>query len=154
MNIWKVFLKLTDGEEKELELFDAKSFFGGYLRIKRSYFNALSKTIAMTKKYFTQKAIEKVIGPDNEDWTLNPWMLIIVKDNEKKKPFWFFIKREKDLSGLLIAIGPKPFAQYNTKNLQEGKRETKKLINYLIAYLNKFNCIIMLPNYLHLTKKA
>ncbi len=148
MDIWKVFLKFSDGEAKELELFDAKVFFGGYLKIKRSYFNALFKTIKITKKYFTQKAIEKVIGPNKDNWTLNPWMLIIVKDNEKRKPFWFFIKREKDLSGILVAIGPKPFAEFNNKNLSEAKREIKSLINYIVVYLNKFNCVIMLPNYL------
>lgn len=148
MNIWKVFLKLSNGENKELELYDAKAYFGGYLEIKRSYFNALVKTIRMTKKYFTQKAIEKVIGPDNSDWTNNPWMLLIVKDNEKKNPFWFFIKREKDLSGKLVAIGPKPYAEYNSENLTDAKREIKNLINYLVVYLNKFNCVIILPNFL------
>ncbi len=148
MDIWKVFLKFSNGEDKELELFDAKVYFGGYLKIKRGYFNALFKTIKMTKKYFTQKAIEKVIGPNKDNWTFNPWMLIIVKDNEKRKPFWFFIKREKDLSGLLVAIGPKPFAEFNNKNLSEAKREIKSLINYIVAYLNKFKCVIMLPNYL------
>ena len=148
MNIWKVFLKFSDGSDKELEIFDAKPYFGGYLRIKRSYFNALVKTIKMTKKYFTEKAIEKVLSPDKTDWTLNPWMLIIVKDNEKKQPFWFFVKREKDLSGILVAIGPKPFAEYNNQNLSDAKREIKRLINYLIVYLNKFNCAILLPNYL------
>jgi len=148
MDTWKVFLKFSDGEDKELELFDAKAYFGGYLKIKRSYFNALFKTIKITKKYFTQKAIEKVIGPNKDNWTLNPWMLIIVKDNEKRKPFWFFIKREKDLSGILVAIGPKPFAEFNNQNLSEAKREIKSLINYIVAYLNKFKCVIMLPNYL------
>jgi len=103
----------------------------------------------MTKKYSTGRAIEKVLGPEGEedDWTLNPWMLIIVKDNEKNKPFWFFIKRERDLSGLLVAIGPKSFADYNSNN-SEAKREIKRLINYIIAYLNKFNCVVLLPNYL------
>ncbi len=148
MNNWRVFLKFPDGENKELELFDAKGYFGGYLKIKRSYFNALSKSINMTKKYQTQKAIEKVIGPTDEDWTENPWMLIIVKDNEKKNPFWFFIKREKDLSGILVGIGPKPFAEYNNKNLSEAKRDIKRLLNYIIVYLNKFNCIVIFPNFL------
>jgi len=148
MNPWKVFLKFSDGTDKELDLFDAKSYFGGaYLKIKRSYFNELVKTIKMTKKYSTGRAINKVLSPDNEDWTLNPWMLIIVKDNEKHKPFWFFIKREKDLSGLLVAIGPKPFADYNSNN-SEAKREIKRLIHYIVAYLNKFQCVILLPNYL------
>ena len=147
MKSWRVVLKFPDGSDKNLELFDSKQYFGGYLKIKRSYFNELVKTIKMTKKYNTSKAIEKVTGPDDEDWTLNPWMLIIVKDNEKNKPFWFFIKRERDLSGLLVAIGPKPFADYNSGN-SEAKREIKRLINYIIAYLNKFNCLILLPNFL------
>ena len=47
-------------------------------------------------------------------------MLLMVKDNEKKTSFWLFIKREKDLSGLLIAIGPKQFAEYNNSNNLQG----------------------------------
>lgn len=148
MSLWKVSLKFSDGTDKELELFDAKTYFGGYLKIKRSFFNALTKSIKMTKKYLTKKAIEKVLSPDETDWTLNPWMLIVIKDNEKKMPFWLFIKREKDLSGVLVALGPKIFAEYNNKNLSEAKREIKRLVNYVIVYLNKFNCIIFLPKYL------
>lgn len=148
MKIWKVFLKFSDGTEKELELFDANVYFKGYLKLKRSYFIRLVKAIKMTKKYTTGHAIEKIIGPDAKDWTLNPWMLLLIKDNEKKKPFWLFIKREKDLSGLLIAIGPKVFAEYNNSNMLEAKRDIKRLINYIIAYLNKFNCSVLLPNYL------
>jgi hypothetical protein len=148
MSVWRVLLRLSEEEKKELELFDAKTYFGGYLKIKRSYFNTLVKTIKMTKKYFTERAIEKVISPDNKDWTLNPWMLIIAKENEKEKPFWFFIKREKDLSGSLVAIGPKSFAEHNNQNLEEAKREIKRLINYIIVYLNKFRCGIILPKFL------
>ena len=149
MGIWRISLRLSNGENKELELFDAKIYFGGYLKIKRSYFNALLKVIKMTKKYYTQKTIERVLGPDNGDWTYNPWMLIVAKDNEKKNPFWFLIKREKDLSGILVAIGPKPYADYNNDNLLEAKREIKHLINYIIVYLNKINCVVMLPNFLN-----
>ncbi|MHA2036456.1 MAG: hypothetical protein ACW98X_08480 [Promethearchaeota archaeon] len=149
MSLWKVILKFSDGTDKELELFDAKTFFDGYLKIKRSFFNALVKSIKMTKKYFSNKAIDKVIGPDATDWTLNPWMLLVIKDNEKMMPFWLFIKREKDLSGALIAIGPKSFAEYNTKNSTEAKREIKRLVNYVITYLNKFNCIVFLPKNLN-----
>lgn len=148
MDHWDVFLKFSDGIDRKLELYDAKSYFGGYLRIKRSYFNALTRSIKMTKKYFTERAIEKVLGPDEADWTYNPWMLLIIKDNEKKMPFWLFIRREKDLSGALVGLGPKQFAEYNNKNPSDAKREIKQLINYIITYLNKFNCIIFLPNFL------
>lgn len=148
MNSWKISLRFPDNTEEELDLYDAKSYFGGYLKIKRSYFNELIKAIKISKKYSTGKAIEKVISPENnEDYTFNPWMLLLVKDNEKEKPFWFLIKREKDLSGLLVAIGPKPFAEYN-KNNTDARREIKRLINYIIAYLEKFNCLVLLPNFI------
>jgi hypothetical protein len=147
MNPWTINLKFSDGTAKKIELFDTKIYFDGYLKIKRSFFNALSKSIKISKKYITQKAIDQVISPEENDWTLNPWMLITVKDNEKKKPFWFFIKREKDLSGLLVAIGPKPFAVYNN-NQSEAKREIKNILNYINTYMNKFNCIVFLPNFL------
>jgi len=107
MSLWKVLLKFSDGTEKELELSDAKTYFGGYLKIKRSFFNALIKSLKMTK-----------------------------------------IKREKDLSGVLVAIGPKGFTEYNNKNLSDVKRELKRLVNYVITYLNKFNCIVFLPKHL------
>jgi len=148
MNQWKVLLKFSDETNKDIELFDAKTYFGGYLKIKRSYFNALAKTIKITKNYSTGRAIEKVIDPNNDDWTYNPWMLLMVKENEKKKPFWLFIKREKDLSGILVAIGPESFANYNSTIASEARREIKRLINYIVTYLKKFKCIILLPNHL------
>ncbi|MHA2397418.1 MAG: hypothetical protein ACXADU_00835 [Promethearchaeota archaeon] len=148
MNPWKVLLKPSNGIERELELSDAKNYFGGYLKIQRGFFNGLIKSIKMTKKYFSYKAIDKVLGPNEDDWTLNPWMLIMIQDTEKKKTFWLFIKREKDLSGVLVAIGPKTYAEYNNRNLSEAKRELKLLINYLITYVNKFSCVVILPKYL------
>ncbi|MFX1449073.1 MAG: hypothetical protein ACFFCG_13250 [Promethearchaeota archaeon] len=148
MNIWKINLKFSDGTTNQLELYDAKVYFNGYLKLKRSYFLRLVKAIKMTKKYTTGHAIEAVIGPDAKEWTENAWMLLLIKDNEKKNPFWILLKREKDLSGLLIAIGPKSFAEYNNNNLPEAKRDIKRLINYIVAYLNKFNCSILLPNFL------
>ena len=146
MDVWKINLKFSDGITNDLELYDAKAYFNGYLKLKRSYFMRLVKAIKMTKKYTTGHAIESVIGPDAKEWTENPWMLLLIKDNEKKNPFWLLIKREKDLSGLLIAIGPKSFADYNNSNMLEAKRDIKRLINYIVAYITKFNCSVILPN--------
>lgn len=148
MNTWKINLKFSNGTSNQLELYDAKVYFNGYLKLKRSYFLRLVKAIKMTKKYTTGHAIENVIGPDAKEWTENAWMLLLIKDNEKRNPFWLLLKREKDLSGLLIAIGPKSFAEYNNSNLPEAKRDIKRLINYIVAYLNKFNCNVLLPNFL------
>jgi len=147
MNIWKIKLGLENGKHEEIELYDAKVFFEGYLKIKRSYFNRLIKAIKITKNYAMKHAIEEVLSPDKEDWILNPWLLLIVKDTEKETPFWFLIRRELDLSGLLVAIGPKSFAEFNNQNFSDAKRDIKRIINFIVSYLNKFNCIIFIPKF-------
>ncbi|MHA2430698.1 MAG: hypothetical protein ACXACC_06650 [Promethearchaeota archaeon] len=148
MKIWEITLKYPDGPAKKLDLFDVKGLFNGYLKIKRSYFDHLLKVIKITKNYFTGNAIERIISPDKDDWTFNPWMLVLIQDNEKKKPFWLLIKRERDLSGELVAIGPKTFADYNDSNSDDARRDLKRLMTYLVVYINKFECSVLLPNYL------
>ncbi|TFF98871.1 MAG: hypothetical protein EU547_00230 [Promethearchaeota archaeon] len=147
---WKVALSISkqDGENaQEIELFDAARYFDGYLTIKRSYFNGLLQTIKTSKNYNTANNIEKIISPKDKDWTLNPWILLLIKDKEKGKRFWFLIKREKDLSALLVAIGPKEFADYNHNN-SEAKKEIMRILGYIVAYLTKFDCLIALPKFL------
>ena len=132
MKTWNISLSYGENDTKEIELFDTFEFFNGYLKIKRDYFEKLLKAVKMTKKYKIEKAISKVIDPDNE----------------KENPFWLLIKREKDLSGTLVAIGPKQFREYNASLNNEAKRELKRLINFIIVYFNKFDCLILIPNFL------
>lgn len=147
-SIWRIMLKVEGLPKEELELVDAKSFFDGYLKIKRNYYDRLIKAIKISKKYITKRGIEKVISPNNEDWTLNPWFLLLLKETEKNMAFWLFMRREKDLSGTLIAIGPKIYAEFNNQNLPDSKRDLKRLINFIVSYINKFECLVILPNFL------
>ncbi|MBD3193781.1 MAG: hypothetical protein GF317_01910 [Candidatus Lokiarchaeota archaeon] len=147
MREWQVILNYNNGKKKEIKLYDAERYFDGYLKIKRRYFSSLVQKIKTTQNYFIVKGIEKVISPKEKDWTANPWVLLLIKDFEKDKSFWLLMKREKDLSGLVIAIGPKEFAKYNNNN-SEAKREIMRIFNYLIAYMNKFKCAIIIPNYI------
>ena len=147
-SIWRIMLKVEGLPNEELELVDAKSFFEGYLKIKRNYYDRLIKAIKISKKYITKRGIEKVIGPNNEDWTLNPWLLLLLKETEKNMAFWLFMRREKDLSGTLIAIGPNIYNEFNNQNLPDSKRDLKRLINFIVSYINKFECLVILPNFL------
>ena len=67
MNTWKITLTLENGKHEEFELYDAKIYFEGYLKIKRSYFNRLIKAIKIAKNYAMKHAIEEVSSPDKED---------------------------------------------------------------------------------------
>jgi hypothetical protein len=149
MKNWKITLKFPDGTTDQLELFDGASILKGYPTIKRAYFNSLTDLLKNeNNKYISGKAIEKVVGPDEADWTNNPWLLFIIRDNEKQTPFWFLFKREKkEMNGILVAIGPEQFAEY-LKASSESDINLKKLLYYFTAYAKKWTMLVLLPNYL------
>jgi len=146
MKSWQVSVKIKDEPEDKLELIDIKEVLEGYLNINRNFFDEILSIVKMLRKYAIGKGIEKVIGPDNEDWTQNPWILLMIKDNEKNIPFWFLIKREKDLTGYLVAFGPNTFYEY-CKQSKEVDDEIKQILEYVIAYPQKFKLSIVIPNY-------
>ncbi len=147
MKIWKIGIKFSDGISDPLELYDNASIFKGYLTIKRSFFDELIKQIKENPKYITGKAINKILAPDRSDWTNNPWLFLLIKDVENQKPIWLLFKRERNLDGLLVAIGPKKFANYFNSS-KESDKTIKKLLNYFIAYPSKWINLVLLPNFL------
>ncbi len=147
MKIWKIGIKFSDGISDQLELYDNGSIFKGYLTIKRSFFDELIKQIKENPKYITGKAINKILAPDRSDWTNNPWLFLLIKDVENQKPIWLLFKRERNLDGLLVAIGPKKFANYFNSS-KESDKTIKKLLNYFIAYPSKWINLVLLPNFL------
>ncbi len=147
MKIWKIGINFSDGTNDQLDLYDCASIFNEYITIKRKYFNELIKQIKDNPKYITGKAINKVSGPDGSDWTNNPWLFLLIKELENQKPIWLLFKREKNLDGLLVAIGPKQFANY-LNSRKESDKTIKKLLNYFIAYPSKWANLVLLPNFL------
>ena len=147
MKNWQVTLKIGESSTEELSLVDTLEVLEGYLNINRTFFDELINIVRMIKKYAIGKGVEKIIGPDNKEWTNNPWILLMFKDNEKQIPFWMLIKREKDLTGYLVAIGPSKFYEY-CKVSKEPDDEIKRILEYIIAYPQKFKVSIIIPNFI------
>ena len=147
MKNWTLTVKIGEKEADHLELFDVKGFLDGYLSINRNFFDELLNIVKMIKKYTVGKGIEKINGPDKKDWTQNPWILLMFKDNEKQVPFWLLIKREKDLTGTLVAIGPENLYQYY-KDSKEPDDEIKRIIEYIVSYPQKFKLSMVIPNFI------
>ena len=147
MKKWTLTIKIGENEEDNLDLFDVKGFLDGYLSINRNFFDEILNIVKMIKKYTVGKGIEKIIGPDKKDWTQNPWVLLMFKDNEKQVPFWLLIKRVKDLAGTLVAIGPEDLYQY-FKDSKEPDDEIKRIIEYIVSYPQKFKLSMIIPNFI------
>lgn len=146
MNKWRVVVKIGDESEDTFELTDLKEITDSYMQLTRTYFDELISIAKMIKKYAIAKGIQSVKSPDNEDWTYNPWVLILFKDNEKGIPFWLLLKREKDLSGYLVATGPDNFVNFIQVNKDED--QIRNMMEYLVAYPQKFTVSIIIPNFI------
>jgi len=147
MKKWHITVKIEDEPPEELEMYDVKDLYENYIAISRTFFDELLSYVKMIRKYAVGKGIEKIIGPDRKLWTQNPWLLIMFKDNEIQVPFWFLLKREKDLNGTLVAIGPEHFYKFCSKD-KDSDDEIKRLIEYLVAYPEKFRVSVIIPNIL------
>ncbi len=145
--IWKIEININESGNKSLELNDAKSILGEYIKVRRNYFDKLFDSLKLSKNYSISKGIESITGNDAKDWTLNPWIFIIAKDKENKAPFWILIKRENDLNGFISAIGPDLFIDYMSSS-KENIDELRKLLEYITDYHQKFVINILIPNFL------
>lgn len=147
MKTWQVTIQIGNENPDQIILHDIQKNIDGYLNVNRTFFDELLDIVKMIKKYAVGKGIERIIGPDKENWTKNPWLLLMVKEKEDSIPFWLLFKREKDLTGHLVAIGPESYYNYIDKN-KEPDDEIKRFLEYIIAYPQKFNLSIIIPNFL------
>ena len=144
---WIVDINIEGQEQETLELYDAHDTIGDYLHLMRNYFEDLLAAFPASSNYNVGKGIESVTGKDGEDWTKNPWLLIMLKEKEAGVPFWFLIKREDDLTGYIVALGPELFFKY-AKSERDIDEKIRQILDYLINYQHKFNTIMLIPNYL------
>lgn len=146
-NFWNIKINIDGNEQESLKLEDANKVLGEYIAINRNYFDDLLESLKISKNYNVGKVIEEITGTDGKNWTKNPWLLLMAKDTEKNAPFWFLIKRENDLNGFLVAIGPELLSNY-LKSSKENIEEVRKILEYIVVYNNKWTATIFIPTIL------
>lgn len=145
--IWSVKLSENSGSTKTIKLYDGSAVLGEYIQIRRNYFDDLIKEIKLNKKYTVGKYLQKVTSPKGEDWTENPLILLMATNKEKDVPIWLLLKRENNLNGYLVAVGPKVFCDYLAKD-QERIEEIRKFLEYMVIYSQKWVISAIIPAFL------
>ncbi|MHA1341520.1 MAG: hypothetical protein ACTSRZ_16585 [Promethearchaeota archaeon] len=143
---WNVSIEMGENNIQTFELYDLNEFIGEYYNLQTNYFDDLLDSVKISKNYVVKSSITKVTFK-GEDWTVNPWILVLALDKKKGLPFWFLFKKKQDLSGNLVAIGPESFLRYakENKNIDE---DLKKVLDFIIFYRDKFSAIIAVPKFL------
>ena len=145
--IWTIILRSSSGATKTIKLYDGNVVLGEYIQIRRNYFDDLIKEIKINKSYSVGKSVKKVTNPNGEDWTKNPMILIMATNKEKDIPLWLLIKRENNLNGFLVAVGPEIFCEYLVKE-QERIEEMRKFLEYMVIYSQKWSISALIPTYI------
>lgn len=145
--IWTLKISDDSGSLKTIQLYDGNTVLGEYIQLRRNYFDDLIKEIKLNKKYTVGKALKKVTSPEGEDWTKNPLILLIANNTEKEVPLWLLIKRENNLNGFLLALGPKVLCEHLIKE-QERVEEIRKFLEYMVIYSQKWAISTIIPTFL------
>ena len=145
--IWTIKVISDSSSPNTIKLYDGKAVLGEYIQIRRNYFDDLIKEIKTNKKYSVGKSLKKVTSPEGVDWTENPLILLMAHNKEKDVPIWLLIKRENNLNGYLLAIGPNVFCDYLAKE-QERIEEIRKFLEYMVIYSQKWIISAIIPSFL------
>jgi hypothetical protein len=145
---WKLEIKFEGRPSPDtLEMVDVNEISEGYIHVKRDFFDNLIENVKDQHRYSIGKGIQSVFDPTGKNWTENPWILLMTKENSQKTQFWILLKRERNLSGYIVAIGPKGYYHYLSEMESNKVDEIKKLIEYVVSYPAKFNLLVLIPNY-------
>ncbi|MHA1680196.1 MAG: hypothetical protein ACTSUE_04260 [Promethearchaeota archaeon] len=148
---WHLNIEMEEISQ-ELSVVDLEQLFGSYLIVRRKFFDDLLTKITSIKHYSVGKGIGDVTGVDGQDWTKNSWFFIMAKEMKNNSVFWMLLKREQDLSSVLVAIGPDEFAE-SVNNLFQADPEAryeylKKILIWLTIEPAKWkNVGIFIPNW-------
>lgn len=150
---WVIDLSLDGDIEEKIDLIDVKEIFGSYLAVRKKFFDDLLNIAPTARHYGVGKAIDQVLGIDGKDWTKNSWLLVMGKEMSNKASFWMLFKREQNLSGSLVAIGPEELAKSVLKLFpkdDDAKHEYfKKIMIWLTVEPAKWkNVALFVPNWL------
>jgi hypothetical protein len=132
----------------KLSLIDVTNLTEKYIHISHEFFDTLINNVKAGFPYSMGKGIQSVRDPLDKDWSENPWIFLMVKDNSDNVNFWFLFKREKNLTGYLVAIGPDSYYEILRKKDTNKSEELKKMIEYIASYPNKFNILMLVPNFI------
>jgi hypothetical protein len=150
---WVIKMRLDPEISEELKLVDLQVAFGSYMGIRKKFFEDLLTVAPNAKNYAVGKAIESVTGIDSDDWTKNSWLLVMAKELKNKAVYWLLFKRNQQMDGVLVAIGPEEFPKSILglfSNDPESRNEYLKKINiWLTIEPAKWqNVAIFIPTWL------
>ncbi|NVM18971.1 MAG: hypothetical protein HWN80_14750 [Candidatus Lokiarchaeota archaeon] len=146
----------------EVKLLSLKSIIKTFPIIEPGFFDDLLSNMYNFKHYSWVESIKRIVGPNNEDYDINPWNFIWGMD-QKRRIFQFLIQKieyeSKDSQAILVALAPPELAKLFEAHKEGAILRTLSLLNnpkmmkFLIVLAPRGKSIVEEQQLLQINKK-
>ena len=116
----------------EVKLLSLKSVIKTFPVIEPGFFDDLRSKMYKFNHYSWVESIKRIVGPDNEDYDIKPWIFIWGMDLEMRM-FQFLIQKmeedSKDSQAVLVALAPPELAKLFGQHKEGAILRTLSLLN-------------------------
>ncbi|UCD01304.1 MAG: hypothetical protein JSV23_10550 [Promethearchaeota archaeon] len=111
----------------EVKLFSLKNIFKKYPVIEPEFFDDILSNLYKFKHYSWVESIKRIIGPNAEDYDIEPWNFVWGMDNERRI-YQFLIQKSKE-KAILVALAPPELGKLFKQYKKEAIIRTLSLLN-------------------------
>ncbi len=116
----------------EVKLLSLKSVIKTFPVVEPGFFDDLRSNMYNFNHYSWVECIKRIVGPDNEDYDIKPWIFIWGMDHERRM-FQFLIQKvdeeSKDSQAVLVALAPPELAKLFEEYKEGAILRTLSLLN-------------------------
>ncbi|MFX1408391.1 MAG: hypothetical protein ACFFBW_15680 [Promethearchaeota archaeon] len=123
--------ELETEQLSQVRLLSLKSVFKSYPVIEQTFFDDLSSKINDYIHYSKMKTIRRIVGPNNEDYSISNWNFIWAFDDKKRTYQFLFqtVKEEEKTQMILVALAPPELAKLFSKYGKGAIHRTFSILN-------------------------
>ena len=116
----------------EVKLLSLKSLIKTFPVVEPGFFDDLRSNMYKFNHYSWMECIKRIVGPNNEDYDIKPWIFIWAMDHEGRM-FQFLIQKieeeSKDSQAVLVALAPPELAKLFEEYKEGAILRTLSLLN-------------------------
>lgn len=123
---------LRSNQLAEVKLLSIKSFLNKYPIIEKEFFNDLFMNLNNYQHYSQFETIRRIVGPNNEDYTISTWRFLWAFDSENRMYQFLVQKIEEDeyiSQATLVALAPPELAKLFSNYKGKAIDRTFSLLN-------------------------
>jgi hypothetical protein len=131
-NFFKIYTltpwdSLNSNELTEVKLLSLKDIFNTFPVIEPEFFDDILSNLYKNKHYSWVESIKRIIGPNAEDYDIEPWNLLWGMDSDRR--IYQFLVQKTEEKAVLVALAPPELAKLFVQYKKEAILKILSLLN-------------------------